>query len=42
MRVAELKRLLQQRGISFAGCIEKSDLIERLETNDEESVMVRF
>jgi ARMET, C-terminal len=37
MKVAEMKRQLQQLGISFADCIEKSDLIKRLESSKDRS-----
>jgi hypothetical protein len=30
LKVAELKRLLQQRGVSFTDCVEKVDLVKRL------------
>jgi hypothetical protein len=32
LKVAELKRRLQQRGISFADCVEKDDLVKCLES----------
>jgi hypothetical protein len=38
MKVAEMKRQLQQRGISFADCIEKSELIKLLESSKDRSI----
>jgi len=34
LSVAELKRLLSERGVDFRDCLEKRDLVERLESAD--------
>jgi S1-C subfamily serine protease len=33
LSVRELKRLLQERGVDFRDCLEKNDLVERLQTS---------
>ena len=37
LSVAELKRLLSARGVDFRDCLEKRDLVERLESADGQS-----